>query len=345
MTQSRSSGDMKLLLFLGDSVDLLMVDDWCEHYNASGAQLYFANSKNKMFWWFSDMGHMDQKFHDLMSTSGVLSWKWWQGRICIRPDKGVAVAFVFNVKGVAEHPPWWLNMEQEICRSKDLSKEGSRPECHDFPSFLSPAVKAITTFLKVEPQTTVLSSNLWDCARLQSNHNVSWAEFEKEDIQNDWKRNATKLVQAVRGILPNSKLVWHTVPVGAEENPDFLHQTIPGQIHKSPMRLEKVLSSPHHPGSHKAIAALNKVAHSLVEEENIELEAMDEIPDVKYRDLFLHPTKKVLVKFLDDLVQKTLDGPSGRCWAQARNGKLPDLGSAAWHPFLLAMYLLPVIMN
>lgn len=280
-----------------------MVDDWCDHFRANGSKLHYGQKPIGKWGLWSEMGKVDKKFANLLKKSGVAAWKSWSSRICVVPEQGRAAAFVFNSKGVDPMGPWWHQEELEetfdmkFCGAPmiDIKMNLAKPtpDCHDFPKFLGPAVNAITTFLEIEPQVTILNSNLWDVDRLRYQKNKPWASFTEPSFLAEWKRNATKLHKAVKEMVPNSKVIWHTAPLGLHTSDTFAFKEKPKIMNLAYKSMDAVL-----PGSHFGVTAINNALREFAQEEGIPVEEMD-LKDMKYRDGY-HPAEEFNINFMEN---------------------------------------------
>jgi len=296
-TGGSSTKDMKLIQLVGDSVDRFMIDDWCEDHKEDGSVLLFGQQPSGDFGQWSYMGQVDETLEKLFKSSNVGAWKTWQGRICVVQKLGITAAFVFNPKGVDTQGPWWHQDVFERWNASLCDLGNPTPDCHDHSLYLGPALRAIQARTQLTPHATVFSSNAWDVDRLRFHQHLPWESFEHGDVQDEWQHNATKLINAIKPIVPNSQIIWHTSALGKENNQAYTFDKIVDQE-----GLDSGLTIL--PGSHLGVHAFNSAAHKMCKKENIPVEEW-ELDNIQYRDAF-HPVRRTLVAWMENMVQKYL---------------------------------------
>ena len=222
----QSLAHFKLLLLIGDSVDRYAVDDWCEAQRHEGARLLYGQDPDNSFGKWSKMGHVDDQLLQMLKSSGVTAWMSWSVRVCIVPRRGVAVASIFNLKGVDQKGPWW---HQDIIEEKYgihpiCGPDNSDPSCHDFVKFLRPPVQAIQTRLSLAPETTVINSNFWDVSRVAyyGPRHINFTSY----AYGTWTSDAKRLIEALTKVLPpKSRLLWRTANLPEDKDSMFLVET------------------------------------------------------------------------------------------------------------------------
>jgi len=292
--QVQKQNDLKLLLVIGDSVDRYMVDDWCDHHRANDTygfvQEVFGQKPDARFGRWSEWGRVSEDFQNLLKSSGVAGWQAWQSRICIVSDLGVAAAFVHNFKGVDTQGPWWQEPEYKELYNMSCTETSPPADCHDTQRWLRPAVGAITEYLKVKPEVTIIHSNRWDVVRMHEIQHVPQESFANGVIQAEWKQNATKYIEAIKEIVPGSKVIWRTTAVRSEKN------SAPGASKLSPGELME----------EEGVRYLNQAARELCKQGGIPVEEMevDRLNGIEmgFRDL-RHPKPEFLTEFMDDLME------------------------------------------
>lgn len=293
--------DSKLLLLIGDSVDRYAVDDWCEAQD-EGARLYYGQNSDKasVFGTWSEMGEVDQQLQDMLRSSGVTAWMSWMVRVCIVSRRGVAVASIFNVKGVDPQGPWWhqdivekkFGMQQ-FCGPQDLD-----PSCHDFVKFLQPPVRAIQSRFSLVASTTVINSNFWDVSRKAY---YSRSSIFSEYANGAWTSEARNLIKAVRqAIPPQSQLLWRTANLPENKEGEFLRRSATNTA-TTDKSFDDLYDFDVPPTAYYRVQALNAAARQLCRDESIEL------LDVESRNYSCrdgsHPLPKHLAQMVEELLQ------------------------------------------
>lgn len=280
-----SFGHLKLLLVIGDSVDRYMIDDWCDSQrsnNISVSHEVFGQEPDGNFGRWSQNGRISEDFQNLLESSGVAGWKAWQSRICIVPELGVATAFVHNFKGVDTQGPWWHERKYKELYNMSCTETLIPAECHNMQRFLGLATGAITEYLQVKPEVTMINSNRWDVARMNEIQHVPKESFTNGEAQAEWKHNATKFIQTIKEIVPGSQIIWHTTPARSE-----------GGV----------------ASEDEGVRYLNEAARELCKKEGIPVQEMevDSLNGIEmdFRDL-RHPKPEFLSEFMQDLVKTHL---------------------------------------
>lgn len=189
------------LMIIGDSVDRMMVEDWCSSRNTT-----VITDKN------IETSHTTAKYNETIAflkqrfARSHHRFNAWEFRVCYAHHADVNISFVMNKCGVQVKGPFWMplrtmqGIESQLQDSESVATTmevsiGTAVDTLSSPEVLGGSVDAL-----------ILHSTFWDLGRLSETllpygGNLSqWA--------NGWAHNASELMRSVRRRVPAQVYLW-----------------------------------------------------------------------------------------------------------------------------------------
>lgn len=208
----------KKVIIIGDSVDRIMVEEWCLHYNGN---------------LFKDIGSAVTN-HSSSSTLQLAVDRYrrrlvsWEIRVCELWQRNVYVTMISNKFGVKPNPPWHMPIRTMSGLEKELTN-GSFSLEELFSLALSPGIRILEVAMGGPPDGVLVNSAFWDLSHPDP-LGMRTARRKAEWITS-WTANVTTLLRIIKDQYPVTKWFgWHTAnafhPYGAKWNTEFALQLL-----------------------------------------------------------------------------------------------------------------------